>query len=118
VSTEGQELLAYHMQQTNASITEIKNTLGEMSRAVSALVRVEQQQLDHAAEIRRAHAAIEDINERLLAVEIAIPLLRQTHSWVVAGVIGIVALVGISVYQSIADRRATMPVPAITSVQP
>lgn len=103
-------LYSYHMEETKGHIKEIKNTLSDMSKALSALVRVEQQQLDHAASIARAHEGIEAHEARLQEVEKEIPLLRQTHKWVVAGVLGILALVGVNIYQTIVAPPARAPV--------
>lgn len=107
-------LVQAHMAATGKSIDEIKSSIVKITDALVTLVRLESEQRTHAASIANIQEDATDHDRRLKAIEVVIPVLKQTHSWVVAGVIGIVAMVGVQVYSVLTTPRPLVNFPAIT----
>lgn len=103
-------LIDLHIRTINQSILDIRDTLKAMSTAITTLARVE-------SELKGAKESVSDHEDRILAVEKEIPLLRQTHHWVVTGVLGIIALVGLTfwhfVISPVTTPKAAVAAPAV-----
>lgn len=100
----GADPVAAYMASTNQSIADIKSTLAKMSDAILTLVRLEAEQRSQAASIKRVEVDIDEHAERIGKIELEMPLLRQTHRWVVTGVLGIIAMVAIQLYDNLSRR--------------
>lgn len=93
-------LVDLHIRTINEAILDIRSTLKVMSAAITTLARVE-------TELKSAKDSVADHEVRIMGVEKELPLLRQTHHWVVAGVLGIATLVGLTFWQFVIAPRVT-----------
>ena len=85
--------LASQLQSLNSDVTEIKMAMKDLAAAITKLALVEERQSNANQAQERAFAAIERIEQRLMALEKQAPLNSQAQRWIERGVIATVAAV-------------------------
>lgn len=80
-----------------ADVSEIKVELRTVASGMERVIRLEEGRNQHAEALSRAFEKIHDHEKRLIQVENDLPLTRLVRGWVVAGVVGVAAVVGMQV---------------------
>jgi hypothetical protein len=85
-------------------LTRIEDAISVISTAIADIARLDQKHISTVEamsrafdEIKETKEEIRSISKRVTSIEIALPILNMTSTWVRAGVIGIISLVGISI---------------------
>lgn len=76
-------VLQEQMKGVKGGIDDLKTEMRTVNVTLQKLVQVEERQLEHARSIERAHKAIEDIDNRVDAIEAKLPPLISTRSWTI-----------------------------------
>ncbi|MBP8294344.1 MAG: hypothetical protein KAX65_16320 [Caldilineaceae bacterium] len=97
-------LFEHRLSSLERAVESIANAVQEIAHNTTQIVRLEQQ---HAAtrdglerafeEITKSRRACEKCSERLRVVEMDMPGLRETRSWVLRLILGVVGVVGLAV---------------------
>jgi hypothetical protein len=77
-------------------LTRIEAAISVISTAIVDIARLDQKHISTVEALARVFEEIKATNVRVSAIELALPVLKLTSGWVRAGVVGIIALVGIS----------------------
>ncbi len=99
------EVLSEQVRAIDGRINGIDSTLRTVADSLTAFVRLEER---HAALIKQVEAVVEELGEhskRLDSIDIKIPPLVETRKWIISGTLGIVALVGIGIYNGYLSLR-------------
>lgn len=102
---EQNNVLEFRVSTLEKVVGEIGQSVKSIDGSLQALTRLEARHAETRDSLSRAFTAIQrlededlkDHENRLRAVEADMPTFRLIRNWVIAGVIGIVALVGIAV---------------------
>lgn len=81
---------------TEYRISLVEQTLKSINDNLAQLATLEQKHFETRDALARAFKHLEDQDERLRSLETEMPLLKMVRSWVITGVVGIVALLGTS----------------------
>lgn len=84
---------------TQYRLTMIENTLKVISENLERLAALEQKHLETREALNRAFSSIGKVDERLRVIEMEIPTLKMVSKWVVAGVLGIVSMLGVALFK-------------------
>lgn len=80
-------------------LNRIEDTLEKVSETLGKLAVLEQRHLETREDIERSFSEIKALNERMRAVELDMPMLRQIKNWIVSGVVAVVGVVGMAVWE-------------------
>lgn len=80
-------------------LNRIEDTLEKVSETLGKLAVLEQRHLETREAIERSFSEIKALNERMRAVELDMPMLRQIKNWIVSGVVAVVGVVGMAVWE-------------------
>lgn len=83
-------LLAYRVDQHEAWINEMRDAVKSIDRSLQLLSLVEAQHV-------KSRTQITEMAERLRGIELELPTLRLVRGWMISGVLGVVAAVGLGV---------------------
>ena len=87
----------------------IEDAVAALADNLKVLTQLEQKHIETREAVGRAFDAIGDQDKRIRDIELEMPLLKMVRNWVVAGVVGIVTLVGIALVSLVVIT--TRPVP-------
>ena len=119
----------------DARIERVEEAVVGINESLKLLSKLEERHQNTADGLRRAFVEIKEVQERkadqhqlddhearLRTIEADMPLLREIKRWVIAGVLGIIALVGIALvslvvvsarkdpfYQPVQQQQRTLP---------
>lgn len=80
-------------------LNRIEDTLERVSETLGKLAVLEQRHIETREAIERSFSEIKALNERMRAVELDMPMLRQIKNWIVSGVVAVVGVVGMAVWE-------------------
>ena len=80
-------------------LNRIEDTLEKVSETLGKLAVLEQRHIETREAIERSFSEIKALNERMRAVELDMPMLRQIKNWIVSGVVAAVGVVGMAVWE-------------------
>lgn len=80
-------------------LNRIEDTLEKVSETLGKLAVLEQRHIETREAIERSFSEIKALNERMRAVELDMPMLRQIKNWIVSGVVAVVGVVGMAVWE-------------------
>lgn len=86
-------------------MTQLEEDRKRLADAVESLVRLEESYQIAWKTSNERHGLVVLLDERVRTLENAMPLLKLTSHWVIVGVLGILSLVGMSVYKLIENVR-------------
>jgi hypothetical protein len=124
------EVLSEQVKGVSGRIDQIDVTLRAVAESLTAFVRLEER---HAALIKQVETIVTEmtthreedddrhelIDARIKSVESSLPGLREVRRWVISLVLGVVALVGIGIYNGyMSHERSTTPQPVYSSPGP
>ena len=96
-----EDVLKVKLEVLHSDVVEVKTALNELSKAITKLALVEQQQNQTAQALERAFKAISKIEDRLSNLEQAQPKTKETSEWVDRIILAIVgcaaAFIGVKV---------------------
>lgn len=81
---------------TNYRLTMIEKTLEAVSMNLKQLTELEIKHIETREALGRAFDELTKQGERITNVELEMPTMRLTRGWIIAGLVGIVAIVGIA----------------------
>ena len=84
------DILQVKLEILHTDVVEVKNALAELSKAITKLALVEQQQSQTAQALERAFKAISKIEDRLASLEKSQPKTKETSDWVDRFIMGII----------------------------
>ncbi len=84
---------------TQYRINMIEITLEAVRENLVKLAQLEQKHLETKESLTRAFDSMNSINQRLREVENEMPTLKLVRGWVIAGGVGIVALLGMTIFK-------------------
>lgn len=84
---------------TQYRLNMIESTLKTVSENLVTLAQLEQKHLETKESLARAFNSMSDLNHRMREVESEMPTLKLIRGWVIAGVVGILSLLGITVFK-------------------
>lgn len=84
-------------QLTQYRLTMIEQTLRAISENLERLATLEQKHLETRESVGRAFKSIEKMDERMRHMELEMPTLKLVRKWVIAGILGIVGLLGVTI---------------------
>ncbi|WKZ15421.1 MAG: hypothetical protein QY317_16115 [Candidatus Jettenia caeni] len=90
------KVLEYRLDVVESAIAEIKEAVKSIDKSLDVIARIEEKHLDTREALGRAFKCLEGHEERIKAIEMEIPTLQMMRNWIISGVLGIVALVGIA----------------------
>ena len=80
-------------------LNRIEDTLEKVSETLGKLAVLEQSHIETLEAIERSFSEIKALNERMRVVELDMPMLRQIKNWIVSGVVAVVGVVGMAVWE-------------------
>lgn len=80
-----------------ASLTRIEDAIGKIAETMHMLTRLETQHEITAKSVGRVFDKTEKLEQRIEAIEIVMPGLKETRSWIVSGVLAVIGMLGVSV---------------------
>lgn len=86
-------------QLTQYRLEMIEKTLKAISDNLTKLAALEQKHIETREAVGRAFDALEEHDTRIRAVEIEMPTLKLSRKWVFAGVLGIIGLLGVTLFK-------------------
>lgn len=87
-----QDLTAYRLEM-------IENTLEALAENIRQLTTLEQKHLETRESLNRSFKAIEAIEKRTRDIELELPTLKLVRGWIIAGVLGIMSMLGITIFK-------------------
>jgi len=87
------DVLGVKLEVLHHDVVEVKKVLNELSKAITKLALVEQQQNQTAEALERAFKAISKLDDRTTALELAAPKVKETSVWVDRFILGAIMLV-------------------------
>lgn len=86
------ELTQYRLQMIEETLKAIRDNLG-------TLAALEQKHLQTREALERAFSSIGKIDERVRNIEREIPTLTLVRKWVIGGMVGIISLLGLTLFK-------------------
>lgn len=86
------DVLSLKLEVLHGDVVEVKKALNELSKAITKLALVEQQQNQIAEALERAFKAISKVDDRVSVIEQAFPKAKETSAWVDRFVLGSIIL--------------------------
>ena len=86
-------------QLTQYRLSMIEDTLKAMTENLERLVALEQKHLETREALGRAFDTVEKMDGRVHSIELEMPTLKLVRKWVMAGVVGILSLLGLTVFK-------------------
>jgi len=83
------------------TVHEVRDAVRSIDGSLKELVRLEVAHAETRNGLTRAFLEINDHEERLRKIEAEMPTMRMARGWVVSGVIGLVALLGLAVAKGV-----------------
>lgn len=80
-----------------ASLGRIEDAISQIAETMHMLTRLETQHEATAQAVGRVFDKTDNLEARIEAIEVVMPGLKETRSWIVSGVIGVMGLLGVSV---------------------
>lgn len=80
-------------------LNRIEDTLEKVSETLGKLAVLEQRHIETREAIERSFSEIKALNERMRVVELDMPMLRQIKNWIVSGVVAVIGVVGMAVWE-------------------
>jgi len=77
-----EDILKVKLEVLHSDVVEVKTALNELSKAITKLALVEQQQNQTAQALERAFKAISKLDDRVFSLEQAAPKVKETSAWV------------------------------------
>ena len=105
-------VLEQRMDDLGQTVNRVDTKLDGIAATLSSLARIEERQMhsnektagvislaaDHEARIRELERSMpDDAEDRLSKIELGMPGLLENRSWIISGVLGVLALVGLGV---------------------
>ena len=105
-------VLEQRMDDLGQTVNRVDSKLDGIAATLSSLARIEERQMhsnektagvislaaDHEARIRELERSMpDDAEDRLSKIELGMPGLLENRSWIISGVLGVLALVGLGV---------------------
>lgn len=84
---------------TDYRLTMIEKTLVSISDSLHQLASLEQKHAETRDGLGRAFTQLDNQNNRLRDVELELPTLKLVRGWIIAGVIGVFGVLGISLFK-------------------
>ena len=75
----------------------IENAIKAMADGINKLANLEQRHTETRESLERAFKTLEKHDTRIRAVEQEMPTMKLTRGWIVAGVVGVFAMVGVGI---------------------
>ena len=88
------------------AVREIRDLSQRQADSLESLVRLEERHGESREALSRAFATLKDHDTRMGAIEREMPGLLETRRWVVSGIIGLVAIIGIAVAGLVVNKPA------------
>jgi hypothetical protein len=85
-------------------ITSLEKVVKSIDESLKILANIEIKHADTRDSLDRAFLELKDQEERLRIVEADMPVIKMVKGWVVSGVIGIIAILGISIIELVLKR--------------
>ena len=89
-----------------SGLDDMKDALRELTTAVSRLAVVEERQANATAALERAFAAVQrvetehkQLDQRVQAVEIVMPQLKEMRAWVISGLLAGIGMIGLGMFK-------------------
>ena len=86
--------MAERMARMEVLLGHLSETTEKIAGALSELVRLDQKQLETSEALQRAFGEIKNLSNRMNAVEQDLIIPKLISRWVIAGVLGVLAIVG------------------------
>lgn len=96
---ESRDVLEYRIASLELAVNEIRQAVKSIDASLQVLARLEVHHADTRDTLARAFSDIGDHETRMRLIEEDMPTVKLTSRWVTAGVIGIVAMVGVTLLQ-------------------
>lgn len=87
------------LQTVERSIEKIEASVSKIADSMALIARLEERHAITREAVERVTDQIDNIDGRLVAVEIVVPMLKEARGWLIAGVLGVVAAVGSAIFQ-------------------
>lgn len=84
---------------TQYRLAMIEKTLQAISENLTQLASLEQKHIETRDAVGRAFDTLAEHNDRLRGIENEMPTLRLVRGWVISGMVGILALLGVAVFK-------------------
>lgn len=98
-------VLEFERERLNAERTEFREAINKIAEALTLLARLEESHKANGEAIARAFVECEKVKERVSNIEIKMPGLLETRSWIITGMVGIVGVVGIAILTIVLNRH-------------
>ena len=89
--------------------------LDRLVESLTDLVRVEERHKALASNFEDSEVERKDAGKRLQVIETALPSLLELRKWIIAGAIGILSLVGMSVWDAVFHTKPVEPLSKIVA---
>lgn len=86
---------------TDYRLAMIERTLESMADNIKALTTLEQKHLETRESLNRCFAMIEQVEHRTRSIELELQTLKMVRSWIIAGVLGVMGILGTSLVRLI-----------------
>lgn len=95
--TEPRSVTDLRIENLEEAVGEIKQAVRSIDTSLQTLARLEVHHAETRDSITRAFAEINDHETRMRVLEEDAPTMRMIRTWVLAGVVGVVAMVGTAI---------------------
>lgn len=93
---EDHKVLEHRVNTLESSVNEIKQAVKSIDGSLQVLARLEAHHAETRDGLGRAFGEIKDHEKRLRVIEGEMPTMKLARGWAIAGVVAIVALVGLT----------------------
>lgn len=87
-------VLAERIERIGDDVAAIKAEMQRIAAGMERIARLEERHATHNDALTRAFTRVEQIEQRLVKLEVEVPITRMVRGWVISGVIGVVGLLG------------------------
>lgn len=94
------DILAVKLEALHGDVGEIKSALSELSKAITKLAVVEQQQSQNAAALERAFSALDKLELRIAALEKTQPQQTEIAKWVDRALLALAGAAAALIYKA------------------
>lgn len=91
------QVLANRMDRIGEDVVEIKDQVRAISQGLEKIARLEERHENHARALERAFNSLTSMEGRLKTLEVQEPINKMVSKWVIAGVLGVVAILGVQI---------------------
>lgn len=95
--SEKEMVLEHRISRVENDMMEMREAIKMIAESLRTLASLEAHHAETRSGLERAFSRIEDIDEKLGVIAVDLPVLKLTSGWIMRGMVGAVAIMGMSI---------------------